>query len=169
MKKEKTAYFVMQSYGFRYYRLWERSSRKKVLLCKSDTEKYIFELDDNDITNGIYYENNIDLTNYYTDKELKENKENGSINYIIDDNIFDCTSVSYACNSKYENDMISNKLYVLTKEDAKKVGLEDYFGMNKTDLRIKIVTNESVTCEEIINNQSHVISGQKKKSQELIV
>ena len=135
----------------------KNSEPKKMLLCKNETEKYVFNFDENNNSKGIYYENEFDFNYYYDEKELAELKENRWINNIIYEKIIDCNNMEFACNSSFKDDKITNKFYLKNEEEAKKTNLSNYYNINAIDLRTRIVTEKDTVCEEIPENDMYII------------
>lgn len=132
-------------------------SSKKMLLCKNEKEKYVFNLDENNNSKGIYYENVFDFNYYYREKELIELKENKLINNIILEEINDCNNMDYACNSSFNDNKIINKIYLKNKEEAERVDLDKYYDIDLIDLRTKMVTDTDTICEVIDYNDMYII------------
>ena len=140
-------------------------NNKKVLLCQTDIGKIVFSSDENEIVNGIYYENIFDFNQYYTENEIEEFKTtyNFLVPKIIEENILDCNNVNYACNSIYDNYKITNKIYINSYEDAKATDLEDYYNFNYSDLKAKLINNQVTFCEEITNDKEYIVEGNHVK------
>lgn len=142
---------------------FKKDMPKKMLICSNDKEKYVFNFDKNKESIGIYYEKVFDFNYYYTERELKELKETGSINYIILEQMMDCSNLGYACNSIYKDDKIINKIYLKNSEEASKANLNSYYGINYIDLRTRIVSETDVVCEEINEDSNYIFNGNVNK------
>ena len=139
------------------------ANKTKVLLCQDRNEKYIFKFDNKGYVDRIYYENNILFDNYYTDFEIEEYKENPiRLMYAIEDSIKDCNLEEYACNSSYDNYVIKNKYYLDNKNSASKVKLDSYFGLNKDDVRTRVISNmKNSTCSEVDDSDLYFVKDNK--------
>ncbi len=135
----------------------KNSMTKKMLLCKNQSEKYVFNFDENNNSKGIYYEKEFDFNYYYNKEELAELKENKQINNIIYENIIDCKNMEFACNASFKDDIIINKIYLKSEEEATKANLNKYYNINATDLRTRIITGTDTVCEEIDRTDKYIL------------
>ena len=141
----------------------EEKEKNEILICETAKEKYVFRFDDNDVVNSIYYEDNFIFDQYYTDFEIEEFKNNPiRLMQIIDNNLIDCNQKEYACNSLYDNFVISNRYYIDTKEKPSLVGLDNYYGLNKQDVRTRVIAsvNDSI-CKLEDDSDLYVVNDKK--------
>lgn len=131
-----------------------------ILVCENLTEKYVLNLDDTGEVNSIYYEENINLRDNYTDEQIAEFEiYNFVLPSILEQYMANCNQASYACNSSYANLFITNKYYIDNREDAQLVDFDEYLGINYVDARSRIVVNEDVTCKEVQSSEIYIVSG----------
>ena len=119
-----------------------------ILVCENGENKFVLNINEENNIDSIYYESTYDFNNYYIEEQIDEIKN--SYEYlakILEDILYDCNKTDYACESIYKNEKIVNKKYVSSKKESISANLDDYYGIDATDARTKLVQNENVTCK----------------------